>query len=338
MFSCNVYSEMIRVEGLTKKFGEVVAIQDVDFDIAEGQTMTLIGTSGSGKTTLLKMLNRLVEPTEGKIWVNDEPVHNLSLHKLRRKMGYVIQNIGLFPHWTIARNISTVPRLQGWEKKRIKERVNEMMEMVQLPPKEYANRYPDALSGGQQQRVGLARALAHDPPIILLDEPFGALDPITRRDLQNSFIQLQNRLNKTMVLVTHDVFEAFKLGSLVCLLDEGKVQQIAAPWDLLHKPANTFVSDFFAGQRLNLSFQLLKAEDLWPEMKAIAQEQNLEERYGEDLQELTLQAGETLNTLTQDLEDQPARLHFSEEEASETLVMDLPGVIRAYERYLENTT
>ena len=237
---------MIRVEDLTKIYGNVVAVTDVSFDLPTGKTLVLIGPSGCGKTTTLRMLNRLCEPTRGSIWIEDQSILQQEATNVRRRMGYVVQGGGLFPHWTAARNIATVPRLLDWDLARIEQRTSELFELVDLPAADFADRYPKDMSGGQRQRVGIARALAADPPIVLWDEPFSALDPITRRQLQREFLRLKDVLGKTMVLVTHDLEEAFLLGDFVLILADGQVQQFGSPSELQEQPANDFVRQFIA--------------------------------------------------------------------------------------------
>ncbi len=246
---------MIEVRALTKRYQRVAAVQEVSFQVAEGETLGLIGTSGCGKTTTLKMLNRLIEPTSGQILIGGQDICQRQPDKLRRSIGYVIQNTGLFPHYTVADNIAVVPRLLKWREKRIAQRTHELLELVGLPAGQFARRYPHELSGGQQQRVGLARALAADPPIVLLDEPFGALDRITRNQIQEEFKRWESLLHKTMVLVSHDIFEAVKLCDRLCLMDGGKIQQLATPRELIFEPRNNFVSDFFQANRFQLELQ-----------------------------------------------------------------------------------
>lgn len=254
---------MIQVEHLARRFGEKNAVDDVSFTVAEGETLVLLGTSGCGKTTTLKMLNRLIEPTSGTIRINGKDSEKRPVHELRRDIGYVIQDTGLFPHYTVGENIATVPRLLGWDATRIQKRTRELLAMLQLP-ESYLNQFPGQLSGGQRQRVGLARALAADPPVVLMDEPFGALDPVTRVGIRREFRRLDALQRKTIVLVTHDVAEAFDLGDRICLMDQGKIQQIGLPKDFLTKPANAFVRNFFADQRLNLQLQTTLIEDVLP--------------------------------------------------------------------------
>jgi len=260
---------MIAVRNLRKEFDGFVAVDDISFSVARGETCVLLGTSGCGKTTTLRMINRLEEPTAGDVHVEGTSVFAQKPTELRRRIGYVIQNIGLFPHYTVEQNISVVPRLLRWANNCIRSRTIDLLEMVGLPPDEFLNRYPQELSGGQQQRVGLARAFAADPPVVLLDEPFGALDPITRRQIQKEFKQLDIILDKTMILVTHDVFEAFDLGDKICLMDKGQIQQVGTPKDLIFSPKRNFVRDFFQSNRLLLELKVLQLKDLIPEITEV---------------------------------------------------------------------
>ena len=262
---------MIQVNDLSKIYGDVFAVEELSFTVETGQTIALIGTSGSGKTTTLKMINRLVEPTSGQILIDGESVLDQPVEQIRRKMGYVIQHIGLFPHYTIAENVAVVPQLLGWEDSRIREETARLLEKMGLPVSEYASKFPHELSGGQQQRVGIARALAGDPPIILMDEPFGALDPITRRSIRAEFMKLEELKDKTTIIVTHDVEEAFEMGDLICLLHEGKLQQLGTPQQLLFEPANEFVSEFIAGQQLQLELETIRLADIFKYLPATAE-------------------------------------------------------------------
>ncbi|MDN5212060.1 ATP-binding cassette domain-containing protein [Fulvivirgaceae bacterium BMA12] len=257
---------MIVVEGISKAYNGKKVVDEVSFEVKKGETLVLLGTSGSGKTTLLKMLNRLIQPTEGKIRIDGEDITANRAETLRLKIGYVIQNIGLFPHYTIARNIATVPELLKWDRDSVDDRIDFLLKLMGLP-EEMGSRYPAELSGGQKQRVGLARALAADPPIVLLDEPFGALDPITRRQIQTEFKELETLLDKTMVLVTHDVFEAIELGDRICLMHDGKIQQIGTPTELIFEPANDFVWNYFKSQRFQLEMKVLTLRELLPEIE-----------------------------------------------------------------------
>lgn len=243
---------MIKVINLTKEFDSHKVVNDISFTVPEGKTLIIIGTSGCGKTTTLKMINRLIEPSSGKILIDGKDIRDENPHYLRKHIGYVIQNIGLFPHYTVEQNISVVPNLLKWDKKEISLRVKSLMELVGLDSNEFLKRYPHDLSGGQKQRVGIARALAADPPIVLLDEPFGALDPITRRQLREEFITLESLVHKTMIFVTHDVIEAFELGDKICLMNKGKIEQIGTQKDLFFNPASQFVKDFIEYERKKL--------------------------------------------------------------------------------------
>lgn len=253
---------MISVASVGKKYQEQV-VSDVSFTVEAGGTLVLLGTSGSGKTTILKMINRLVEPSTGSIHIDGENISDLRPERLRRKMGYVIQQSGLFPHYSVGENIGLVPSLLGWSPSRIDRRVRELIKVVGLSESQ-RTRYPHELSGGQQQRVGIARALAADPPLILMDEPFGALDPITKQQMTQEFASLGMLREKTVVLVTHDVLEAFTLGDTICLLDAGKVQQLGRPQELLFRPANEFVRSFFRTQQLRLALEVLTLRDIAP--------------------------------------------------------------------------
>ena len=242
---------MIRLENVTKVFptSTRAAVSDLSLDIGRGECVTLIGPSGCGKTTTLKMINRIIEPTSGRIQIDGKDAMAIPAHELRRSIGYVIQQIGLFPHRTIAQNIGTVPVLLGWDQARIDDRVAELVEVVGLDA-EMMSRYPSELSGGQQQRVGVARALAADPPVLLMDEPFGAVDPIVRKRLQSEFHDLRGRLGKTVVFVTHDVDEAILLGDRMAILNIGGIiEQYDPPEKVLAEPASDFVERFLGGER-----------------------------------------------------------------------------------------
>ncbi len=224
----------------------VVALDGVSLEVREGETLCLIGMSGSGKTTLMKTVNRLIEPLSGEVWVNGENVAGLDPVRLRRRIGYVIQSGGLFPHFTVAENVGLLCRLEEWEPERIRARVDELLGLVNLEPAQFRSRFPGELSGGQRQRVGVARALALDPEIVLMDEPFGALDPITRDQLHEEFLRLKAEMKKTTVLVTHDMGEAFKLGDRVALLDAGRLVQVGEEAEFREQPATPFVESFLS--------------------------------------------------------------------------------------------
>jgi osmoprotectant transport system ATP-binding protein len=252
---------MIEIIHITKTFGRHRAVDDISFTVKDGETVVLLGTSGSGKTTLLKMINRLIEPDGGEIRIDGLPVNNQRPEQLRRKIGYVFQNNGLFPHYTIAENIAIVPRLLDWDKARTDERVDTLMKELRLSPAQYRSAYPHQLSGGQQQRVGIARALASDPPVLLMDEPFGALDPITRASVRKDFKELDELRSKTIVLVTHDVQEAFELADRIFLMDQGRVIQAGTPDELLFSPAGDYVRNFLEEQRFGLEADRIAAGD-----------------------------------------------------------------------------
>ena len=242
---------MIRLESVRKQYpGGLVAVEELSLDVPDGEVCVLVGPSGCGKTTILRMINRLIEPSAGKILVDGENILQVDPVELRRRICYVIQQVGLFPHQTVATNVATVPRLLGWDRAHVNARVDELLALVGLPPDDYRNRYPTALSGGQRQRVGVARALAADPPIMLMDEPFGAVDPILRDRLQNEFLRLQAQVRKTIVFVTHDIDEAVKMGNRIAILEiGGRLAQYDPPDRLLAAPANEFVADFVGRDR-----------------------------------------------------------------------------------------
>jgi osmoprotectant transport system ATP-binding protein len=242
---------MIRLESLTKRWGNgQVAVHALDLEVGAGEICMLVGPSGCGKTTTLKMVNRLVEPTSGRIFLEDDDVTASDPVELRRRIGYVIQQVGLFPHLSVADNVATVPRLLKWDKERIRKRVHELLELVGLDPGQYGRRYPHQLSGGQRQRVGVARALGVDPPVLLMDEPFGAIDPITRGRLQGEFLRLQSEVRKTVMFVTHDIDEAVRLGDRIAVLREGGyLEQYGTPDEVLGSPATPFVADFVGSDR-----------------------------------------------------------------------------------------
>lgn len=240
---------MIRLETVTKRYGSATAVRDLSLEVRDGEVCVLIGPSGCGKTTTLRMINRLVEPSSGRILVGGQDTSTLKPEDLRRGMGYAIQSVGLFPHLTVSENIVTVPRLLGWDRPRMDARVEELLQLVGLPPAEYAAKYPRELSGGEAQRVGVARALAADPPVLLMDEPFGAVDPLTRERLQGEFARIQRDLRKTVVFVTHDVDEAIRLADRIAIMRDGVLQQYDTPEEVLDHPANKFVHDFMGADR-----------------------------------------------------------------------------------------
>ncbi|WP_026792658.1 ABC transporter ATP-binding protein [Pleomorphomonas oryzae] len=234
---------MIDLSHLTKVYGDTAVVDDVNMHVEAGTITVIVGTSGSGKSTLLRMVNRLVEPTKGRILVQGRDVLKMPAYELRRSIGYAIQSHGLFPHWTVARNIATVPMLLGWDRKKVAARVEELMELFQLDHAQFAGRYPHELSGGQQQRVGVARAMAAKPALLLMDEPFGALDPIIRGKAQADLKAIQRRTGTTILLVTHDMDEAIHLGDRIAVMDAGQLKQYAPAADILARPADAFVDD-----------------------------------------------------------------------------------------------
>ncbi|MDD4600487.1 Choline transport ATP-binding protein OpuBA [bioreactor metagenome] len=241
---------MIHFEDVSKTYGDFHAVNSINLEIKKGEIVALIGPSGSGKTTTLKMINRLIEQSQGTISINGQNIFTQNPIELRRNIGYVIQHVGLLPHMTIADNIAIVPKLKKWEKTVYLQRVDELLAMVGLDPEIYRNRYPAELSGGQQQRIGVIRALAADPPIILMDEPFSALDPISREQLQDEVIRLQQKLKKTIVFVTHDIDEAIKIADRICIMRNGQIVQLGTPEQILRHPANDFVREFIGEQRM----------------------------------------------------------------------------------------
>jgi osmoprotectant transport system ATP-binding protein len=234
---------MIEIDGLTKEYLDERVVDAVTMKVADGELCVIVGTSGSGKTTLLRMINRLVEPTSGMVRMDGKSTLDEPAHMLRRKIGYAIQGHGLFPHWSVGQNIATVPRLLGWDRAKIAARIDELMTLFQLDPGQYRDRLPAALSGGQQQRVGVARAMAAEPTLLLMDEPFGALDPIIRHKAQQDLLAVQRRFGTTVVLVTHDMDEAIALGDMIAVMDKGKLLQYAPPADIIAHPATEFVSE-----------------------------------------------------------------------------------------------
>lgn len=254
---------MIKAENLVRKFGTSMAVNDISFEVKEGENLILLGTSGCGKTTTLRMINRLIAPDSGTVFLDGVDISTRQPEELRRGIGYVLQNHGLFPHYTVAENIAIVPRLLKWKNEDIRKRADELFLKLNLDPA-LASKYPAALSGGQQQRVGLARSLMVNPPVLLMDEPFGALDNLTRISIRKEFKALDELVKKTVVMVTHDVQEAFEMGDRICLMDKGEIKQIGTPEDLLFHPASDFVADFFKEQRLQLELKSVLIAELLP--------------------------------------------------------------------------
>ncbi|EDJ3053789.1 osmoprotectant ABC transporter ATP-binding protein OsmV [Salmonella enterica subsp. enterica serovar Muenchen] len=265
---------MIKLENLTKQFVQkkgqpLKAVDNVNLNVPEGEMCVLLGPSGCGKTTTLKMINRLIAPSSGNILINGENTNDMDTVTLRRNIGYVIQQIGLFPNMTIEENITVVPRMLGWDKARCKQRAEELMDMVALDARKFLHRYPKEMSGGQQQRIGVIRALAADPPVLLMDEPFGAVDPINREVIQNQFLDMQRKLKKTVMLVSHDIDEALKLGDRIAVFRQGRIVQCASPDELLAKPANEFVGSFVGQDRTLKRLLLVSAGDVTDQQPTI---------------------------------------------------------------------
>jgi osmoprotectant transport system ATP-binding protein len=308
----------ILLDGVTKRYDAKAApaVDDVTLEIPAGEIVMLVGPSGCGKTTTMKMINRLIEPTSGRIFIGDDDVTQRDPDELRRHIGYVIQGAGLFPHLTVGDNIAIVPRLLKWDKKRISARIDELLDLVNLEPAKYRDRYPRELSGGQQQRVGVARALAADPPVLLMDEPFGAVDPITRQRLQDELLRLQEELRKTIVFVTHDFDEAVKLGDKIAILDQGsKIVQYDTPEEILANPANDFVRGFVGHGAALKQLTLTRVRDVELHAAAVA-------HVGGDPRE-AIRAAEAINrqhVIVLDDQQRPQRWLSLEELASPTVL------------------
>ena len=253
---------MLEFKNITKVFKNQTVIENISFTVDEGEFIVIVGQSGCGKTTTLKMINKLISPTSGKIYLNGKDILKEDTIKLRRKMGYVIQQTGLLPHMTVGENIGLIPRLEKWSEDKILERTSELLKMIGMQPEEYTDRYPCELSGGQQQRIGVARAWATNPDIILMDEPFSALDPITRNQLQDELYNLQKDFKKTIIFVTHDMDEALKLGDKICIMKDGNILQFDTPEEILNNPANDFVKEFIGKNRIWQQPGFIKAKDI----------------------------------------------------------------------------
>jgi len=253
---------MIKFEKISKNYGDHEVVSDISFEINQGELVVLIGPSGCGKTTLLKIINRLIAPTSGDVFINSESIYDKDKIELRRNIGYVIQQTGIFPHLTVRENIEIIPLLQHHEKSAVRKKTQELMQMVGLDPVLYLDRYPSQLSGGQQQRIGVARAFACDPDIILMDEPFSALDPMTRIQLQEELVKLQAKLKKTIVFVTHDMDEAVKIADRICIINQGSIVQYDTVENIMKQPANEFVQEFVGKHRIWSSPALIRATDI----------------------------------------------------------------------------
>lgn len=254
---------MIRFDNAHKRYKDGThAVKGLDFEIEEGTTTVLVGPSGCGKTTTMKLVNRLEEPTDGTVYYDGTDVQDLQATELRRQIGYVIQNIGLFNHMTVGENAATVPELEGWDKERIADRVDELLNLMGLPAEEYRDSYPTELSGGQQQRVGVVRSLAANPDVMLMDEPFGALDPITREKLQDEFLDIQKEIDTTIIFVTHDINEALKMGDWIAMMKDGECIQYDTPMALLDNPKTKFIEEFVGSDRMLKQLHLLRVEEI----------------------------------------------------------------------------
>lgn len=256
---------MLQIQHLSKSYGQKQVVNNISFALEAGKILALLGKSGCGKTTTLKMINRLIEPSGGAIFINQQNVLDQEVNQLRRKIGYVIQENGLFPHYTVAQNIAIVPKLLGFDAADINQLIPELLTQLELPSN-FASKYPAELSGGQQQRVAIARAIASKPPLLLMDEPFSALDPITRTGVRERFVTLSKQFNMTTVVVTHDVAEAIEMADVICLMNEGKIEQLGTAKELLFQPKNNFVKDFFASNRLETELKVLSIADLLPNL------------------------------------------------------------------------
>ena len=257
----------IKFENICKFYDGAAAITDLNLHIQQGELLVLLGPSGSGKSTVLKMVNRMTSHDAGQIFFNGKEINSFNIQGLRRRMGYAMQSVGLFPHRTVAHNIATVPKLLGWDAQRVQARVNELLKLLTMDPEQYASRYPHQLSGGQQQRVGVARALAADPDVLLMDEPFGALDPVTRGALQLALKKIHRATGKTILFVTHDIDEALLLATRIVLLNHGHIAQVGTPLELLQRPANDFVANFLG--RSDLGLKQLSLRSITSHIKAI---------------------------------------------------------------------
>lgn len=317
---------MITLESLTKAYGESgqPAVDSLTLDVRDGEVLVLIGPSGCGKSTTLRMINRMIEPDSGTIRLDDVDVRTLRPEELRRGIGYAIQGVGLFPHWSVHENIGTVPWLLGWDQERIDARVIELLGLVGLDPVRYDGAYPDELSGGEAQRVGVARALAADPPVLLMDEPFGAVDPLTRDKLQQEFLAIQARLNKTVVFVTHDIDEAIRLGDRIAIMREGRLVQVDVPERVLAYPADAFVAEFVGGERALKRLSLAKVASLM-ERDPSAQGTSARISIDSDLRE----------ALAAILETGEDRVVVSDESGAVAGVLTLDGLMEHFRRPVE---
>ncbi|MEO1652217.1 MAG: ABC transporter ATP-binding protein [Bacteroidota bacterium] len=318
---------MIEVQDLCKYYNGHPVVNQVTFEVGRGEKLILLGTSGSGKTTTLKMINRLVEPSAGTIRIEGQDILHKKPEDLRKGIGYVIQNAGLFPHYTVEQNIAVVPRLLKWDKTRTRQRVDELLEMMDLDPDTYRERFPRELSGGQRQRVGIARALAVNPSLLLMDEPFGALDPITRHQIHREFQEIESLKSRTMVMVTHDVFEALELGDKICLLDKGEIQQIGAPQELIFRPRNEFVRNFFQSQRFQLELKAIKMTDLLGFLEGQSSEGGKEITFSQEADLLEVMEGRS------DVSQKNFHIQIQDEEKKPRLRIHPDDLMKAYYQF-----
>ena len=285
---------MIKLSHVSKNYDGHEAVKDISLHVKKGEFIILLGPSGCGKSTTLRLINKMIERTSGEIFVQDENIDSIKEKNLRRNIGYVIQSIGLFPHMTVAMNIATVPLLKKWEKKKIEERTEEMLELVGLSPEMYLKKYPHELSGGEAQRIGVARALASDPEILLMDEPFGAVDPINRVRLQKEFKEIQKKLHKTVIFVTHDVEEALFLGDRICIMREGEIIQVDTPSEIVLNPKDEFIRDFFRGEGAISLLGRYNAQDYIEEIPATGELLSENATLKEALSEIILRQSERI--------------------------------------------
>lgn len=299
---------VIRLEHIVKHYGDTVAVDDFSLEVGKGEVCVLIGPSGCGKTSTLRMINRLIEPTSGRIFINGQDTTEIKPELLRRSIGYAIQSVGLFPHMTVGANIAVVPQLLHWEQRRIARRIEELLALVGLNPDDYTQKYPNQLSGGEAQRIGVARALAADPPILLMDEPFGAVDPLTRERLQTQFTSIQQELKKSVILVTHDLDEAIRLADRIAIMKSGKLVQYDTPEIILSTPANKFVHDFVGTDRALKRLSRISVETFIKPTPSV--------RLGSSIKEVTQAIGRRPSVWVTDEDGQPIgwidKTHLSE--------------------------
>lgn len=320
---------MISVQNVSKVFGHTAAVKNISFDVRKGEHCVLLGTSGCGKTTTLRLINRLIDTTQGTIQVNDQDIKAQAPEKLRRNIGYVLQRNSLFPHYTVFENIAVVPKLLGWDKQLIAERILQLTQKVHLK-EEQLQVYPQQLSGGEAQRVNLARALVANPSVLLMDEPFSALDNITRSSIRREFMELDELKQKTILMVTHDVQEAFEMGDVICLMDKGRIMQTAKPAELLFNPANDFVRDFFSDSFLQLAFSVTRLRDIW---------RYLNNEISGDGRAINISSACTISKAMEHITDKNSKelfLTIQDDTTNETKTTGWQGVLTAFSQYRIN--